>query len=369
MIGMSPSEIKLLKKIKDRVIQSDQNILQALQLMDKMMVKLLFVFQNDFFVGLLSIGDLQRGIIKNKSLETVVTEVMRDDITIVYSDESFDTIKKKMVEFRTECMPVLDRNHNLIDVYFWEEIFTEKERRINVNLGIPVVIMAGGKGTRLRPLTNIIPKPLIPIGEKPIIEVIIDKFCQYGICEFFISVNYKQELIKFYFDSLGAKKYGIHYIQEKDFFGTAGSLSLLKGKIDQTFFVSNCDILVDDDYSEIYNYHVSNKNQVTLVASLKHFKIPYGTLESGENGELLTLQEKPELTYMINTGMYVLSPEVLDQIPDGKFYHITDLINDLKSRGEKIGVFPVSERSWFDMGEWPEYQKVINSYLANNALY
>jgi NDP-sugar pyrophosphorylase family protein len=119
---------------------------------------------------------------------------------------------------------------------------------------------------------------------------------------------------------------------------------------------------VDEDYSEIYKYHVDNKNAITLVASLKHFRIPYGTLESGVNGELLSLQEKPELTYMINTGMYVLSPEVLDQIPEGKFYHITDLIMDLKKNGGKVGVFPVSEKSWFDIGEWPEYQKVIDNY-------
>lgn len=356
----------VIAKIKDRIIQADQNVLQGLQLMDKLMAKLLFVFRSNQFVGLLSIGDLQRAIIKNKSLETVVTDVMRNDITVAYEDEPLEHIRKKMMEFRTECMPVLDRQNNLVDVYFWEEIFSATEKRVNAKLDVPVVIMAGGKGTRLKPLTNIIPKPLIPIGEKPIIEVIIDRFCQYGVCEFFISVNYKHELIKFYFDNLQEKNYNIHYIQEEGFSGTAGSLSLLKGKINKTFFVSNCDILIENDYSEIYNYHVNNNNLVTLVGSLKHFKIPYGTVESGENGQLISLQEKPELTYMINTGMYVLNPEVLEQIPEGEFYHITDLISDLKNKGEKIGVFPVSERSWFDMGEWPEYQKVIDNYNARS---
>jgi NDP-sugar pyrophosphorylase family protein len=267
-----------------------------------------------------------------------------------------------MLEIRTECMPVLDEQGNLADVYFWEDLFTSSEKRVDARLNVPVVIMAGGKGTRLKPLTNILPKPLIPIGEKTIMEVIIDKFCQYGICQFYISVNYKHELIKFYFDQIEKKDYKIDYVQEKDFLGTAGSLFLLKNKITTTFFVSNCDILIDENYSEIYNYHVSNNNAITLVASLKHFKIPYGTLESGKNGELVSLQEKPEITYMINTGMYVLNPEVLDQIPEGQFYHITDLITDLKKQGKKIGVFPVSEKSWFDMGEWPEYQKVIDNY-------
>jgi dTDP-glucose pyrophosphorylase len=355
-----------IDKIKDRIIQKDQNLLHGLQQMDKLMVKLLFVFDGNRFVGLLSIGDLQRAIIRNQPLETLVPLVMRNDITVAYMDEDMAEIKKKMLEFRTECMPVLDRDGDLADVYFWEDIFSGGEKRVNARLDIPVVIMAGGKGTRLKPLTNIIPKPLIPIGEKPIIEVIIEKFCQYGIKDFFISVNYKHELIKFYFDSIDHKHYDVSYIQEGEFLGTAGSLFLLRNKIDRTFFVSNCDILIDDNYAEIYKYHVEHKNAITLVGSLKHWKIPYGTLETGKDGELISLQEKPELTYMINTGMYVLNPEVLEQIPEGKFYHITDLIMDLKAKGEKVGVFPVSEKSWFDMGEWSEYQKVIDNYNAGN---
>lgn len=355
-----------IDKVKERIIQKEQNVLQGLQQMDRLRVKLLFVFDGEHFVGLLSIGDLQRAIIRNQSLETPVPEVMRHDITVAYSNEDMAGIKKKMLAFRTECMPVLDHGGDLVDVHFWEEVFPPSEKRVNARLDIPVVIMAGGKGTRLKPLTNIIPKPLIPIGEKPIIEVIIDKFTNYGITDFYISVNYKHELIKFYFDNIEHKAYEVNYIQEGEFLGTAGSLNLLRNKIDRTFFVSNCDILIDDDYAEIYKYHVAQKNAITLVASLKHWKIPYGTLESGENGELLSLQEKPELTYLINTGMYVLNPEVLEEIPEGKFYHITDLITDLKKKGARVGVYPVSEKSWFDMGEWSEYQKVIDNYNAGN---
>jgi dTDP-glucose pyrophosphorylase len=356
--------VDVLNKIKDRIINADQTVLQGLQQMDKLMAKLLFVFEAEKFLGLLSIGDLQRAIIKNKSLDTKVKEVMRDDITVSYADENKETIRKRMLDRRTECMPVLDRKGNLIDVYFWEEEFSPGQKRVDTKLNIPVVIMAGGKGTRLKPLTNIIPKPLIPIGEKPIIEVIIEKFCDFGICDFYISVNYKQELIRFYFDNLENKPYNLTYIEEKNFSGTAGSLSLLKDKIGKTFFVSNCDILVEDNYGEIYNYHLENKNDITIVASLKHFKIPYGTIETGKDGELISIQEKPELTFKINTGLYVLNADVLKQIPEGRSYDIPDLVIDLKKNGHKVGVFPISEGSWFDMGEWPEYQKVINAYMA-----
>ncbi len=352
----------VLHKIRDRIIQANSSILDSLKRMDVMGVKLLFVFEDQIFRGLLSIGDLQRAIISNESLETPIKTIIRRDITIAHTSDTKQNIKAKMLEFRTECMPVLNEQGSLVDVYFWEELFPATEQRINTKLDVQVVIMAGGKGTRLKPLTNVLPKPLIPIGEKTIIEVIIDKFCQYGILDFYISVNYKHELIKFFFDNVESKDYEVNYIQEQEFSGTAGSLFLLKDKIDKPFFVSNCDILIDEDFNEIYKYHVANGNMITLVASLKHFKIPYGTLESGVNGELISLQEKPELTYMINTGMYVLNPEALEHIPKDQFYHITDLINDLKSKGHKIGVFPVSEKSWFDMGDWSEYQKVIDNY-------
>jgi dTDP-glucose pyrophosphorylase len=354
--------MNVMSKIKDRVIQSDSSILDGLKRMDILQVKLLFVFENDKFKGLLSIGDLQRAIIRHEPLETPVKKIIRKDITVASDSESEEVIKSKMLEFRTECMPVLDVNGDLKDVYFWEDIFPATEKRVQTKLDLPVVIMAGGKGTRLKPLTNVLPKPLIPIGEKTIIEVIIDKFCQYGVKDFYVSVNYKHELIEFYFNQIEDKDYNIGYVREETFCGTAGSLFLLKGKINKTFFVSNCDILIDTDYSEIYKYHTENNNAITIVGSLKHLKIPYGTLETGKDGELVSLQEKPEINFMISTGMYVLNPEVLDMIPEGKFYHITDLINDLKANGKKVGVFPVSEKSWFDMGEWPEYQKVIDNY-------
>jgi NDP-sugar pyrophosphorylase family protein len=139
--------------------------------------------------------------------------------------------------------------------------------------------------------------------------------------------------------------------------GTAGSLSLLKNKINKTFFVSNCDIIIEQDYSEILNYHQENKNEITVVAALKNYPIPYGIIESGEFGQLLELKEKPEITFKINSGMYILEPHLLKEIPSGSFFHITQLIEKIKRRNGKIGVFPVSEKSWIDMGELDTFTK------------
>ena len=142
--------------------------------------------------------------------------------------------------------------------------------------------------------------------------------------------------------------------------GTAGSMSLLKGKISETFFVTNCDILIEQDYSEILEYHKVNKNEITIVAALKHFPISYGTIETGENGKLKKLIEKPELTFKINSGMYILEPHLIDEIPVNEFFHITTLIEKVSNRGGNVGVFPVSEKSWKDVGNWSEIAAYYN---------
>jgi NDP-sugar pyrophosphorylase family protein len=217
-------------------------------------------------------------------------------------------------------------------------------------INIPVVIMAGGEGTRLKPLTNVLPKPLIPVVDKTIIEDIMDQFVLAGCHEFHISVNYKADMIKQYLKDLNNDEYQLHFFQEEKPLGTAGSLYLLANRMTSPFFVSNCDIIIKQDLAEVYRYHRENRNDITIVAALKHYKIPYGTIESGMDGILTKLSEKPELILKINSGVYILNPEILDLIPEGKFFHITDLILKLRNKKGRIGIFPISEKSWLDYG-------------------
>lgn len=351
------------EKIEDRIIAENASITEAVKQMDLNRIKLLYVMKDNKFTGLISIGDLQRAIIGNTPFETPVKKLIREDIIFFYDNDSIAEVKQLMLKHRIESMPILNQQKEIVKVIFWEDLFAEEHQQYRI-LDNPVVIMAGGKGTRLKPLTNVIPKPLIPIGDRPIIEEIIGEFQKHRTTQFFISANYKHELIKFHFDNIVDRDYEIQYIIEKDFYGTAGSLKLLEGKINKTFFVSNCDIIVDSDYAEIMDFHINNGNKLTVVASLKHYNIPYGTIKTGENGILEELVEKPELTFFINTGLYILEPDILKFIPKNKFYHITDLILSLRDKGEKVGVFPVSENSWKDMGEWPEYQRMIKNYLS-----
>lgn len=348
----------VLDKIKNRIIAPDNTILSAMKKMDEIKVKILFVYDNDKFEGILTLGDIQRAIIKGHSLTDYVSNIL--DRNKIYADatESIDVIKSKMKLIRAEIMPVL-KNGVLVEVYSWEDLFWGTSEPNKNLIDLPVVIMAGGKGTRLKPITNVIPKPLVPVGDKTILEVILDQFEAIGCHKFYMSVNYKADMMKYYLSQL-PHQYDIEFFMEDKPLGTIGSVSLLKGKINTPFFVSNCDSINEQDYRDVYDYHVCNHNDMTIVTMVKSFKIPYGVIETGENGLMTALSEKPELTYQVNTGVYILNPSCIDEIPDGEFFHITHLMEKIKARGGRVGCFPVSEHAWKDMGEWPEYLKMIN---------
>lgn len=347
-----------MEKFFKYLISSHSTLITALKKMDQERTKLLIVGSENTFEGLISIGDLQRAIINNMDFKTSIAEILRKEIIVATTDESREEIKSKMLKIRAEFMPVLDEKGKIVKVIFWKELFEDDLMPPRIIFNLPVVIMAGGLGTRLKPITNVLPKPLIPIGEKTIIENIFQRFSKHGCNTFYISVNYKSELIEYYLQNQNLP-YELFYLKEDKPMGTAGSLSLLKGKIDETFFVSNCDIIIEQDYSEILEYHRYNNNEITIVAALKNLNIPYGTIQSGKDGELIDLTEKPDLTFKINSGMYILEPHLIDEIPVDVFFHITHLIDNIKNRKGKIGVFPVSEKSWKDIGEWDEYLKIV----------
>jgi len=346
-----------MKKSSSYEVNSKLSISEAMRKMDSLKTKLLIVTDDTKkYRGLISIGDIQRGILNGISLDSEIRNVLRKENIIASPFDTIETIKKIMLAIRAEFMPIVNDQREIVDIVFWEDIF-EKENQIPIDqFNLPVVIMAGGLGTRLKPLTNVLPKPLIPIGEKTMLEEIFDRFTKHGCNQFFISVNYKADLIKYYLSSLNLQFQAECFVEEKPL-GTAGSLHLLNGRIDKTFFVSNCDILIDDDYAKILDYHYQNKNEITVISAFKQFSIPYGTLKSGKNGNLLSIEEKPDLNFNINTGMYVLEPHLLKEIPENEFFHITHLISKVLKRKGKLGVFPVSEKSWKDIGDWNEYVK------------
>lgn len=350
--------MNIISKIQDKIVSADLTILAALKKMDEVKSKLLFVFNEEVFDCLLTIGDIQRAIIRNVELTESVSTILDRQKIYAYEGEPIEEIKKVMFRENIDCMPVLDSERRIVDILYWADIFQQSVTATRKKLDLPVVIMAGGKGTRLKPLTNVIPKPLIPVGDKTILEIIMDQFEEIGCRKFYMSVNYKSDMMRFYIDNL-EHHYDIEFFEEPKPLGTIGSVSLLKGKISTPFFVSNCDSINEQDYRDVYDYHCENHNDMTIVTMVKSFQIPYGVIETGEDGLMVSLKEKPEQTHMVNTGVYILNPECIDEIPDGEFFHITDLMEKVKARGGRVGCFPVSEHAWHDMGEWREYLKMI----------
>lgn len=343
---------------RNRTVSDKCSLLTALQKMDELDVKLLIVLNDGLYKGLISAGDIQRALINNKSLETPINDILRNQIRTAKKTDTKADVRRMMMAHRMELCPVLDEGNVVLDIYYWEDEFGDEKIQPSAFFDLPVVVMAGGSGTRLRPLTYVIPKPLIPIDDKTMLEHIFNRFNVYGCKRFYLSVNYKASFIR-HFISEKKLPYDVRFIEEGKPLGTAGSLTLLKNKINQTFFVSNCDILIKEDYSEILKYHLDNNNELTVIAALKSYSIPYGTLETGDYGQLLSLSEKPDLTYKINSGMYILEPHLLNQIPDNEFFHITHLIEQIILRKGRVGVYPVSEKSWEDIGEWDSYIKQI----------
>jgi len=340
----------------NKIIIKNISIKDAIKQLDVTAKKILFIVNNNNqLIGTLTDGDVRRWILKNGSFNEPVSKIMNRN-PIFLNINNKDNAKKNIEEKNIDALPIVNDKNVIVDIIFRNELFNYQVSYYN-EISTPVVIMAGGKGTRLQPYTKILPKPLIPIGDTSITERIINRFVKFGIKEFYMTVNYKKNMIKAYFEEL-EKNYKLHYVEETNFLGTAGSLYLLNETINETFIVTNCDILVEADYLDILNYHKKNKNYITMVTSLKNYEIPYGVIKLADNGDVKQTIEKPEYSFLINAGFYVLEPEVLDDIPKNTFFHITDLINKYLGEGKKVGTYPITENAWLDMGEFKEMKRM-----------
>ncbi len=335
------------------IVGPETTILDTVEKIDKNAKGIAYVVdEENILLGVITDGDVRRYILKNHTINGVASDIMHRTPVYLEKNEAVKAqrvMKKKSIT----SVPILDEEKHLLHIEFDDgKKFYDK-----MNLNIPVVIMAGGKGTRLYPYTQILPKPLIPIGEKTITEHIMDRFENFRCSKFTMIVNYKKEFIRAFFGE-NEQKRDVEFVVEEEFGGTAGGLRLIKDKISSTFFMTNCDILLEEDYAEILDYHKENKNIITLVCALKKEVIPYGTVVTDENGQITKLTEKPEFEFLTNTGFYVIEPEFLDEIPENTFIHITDVIQNCMDKGLKVGVYPVNENAWMDMGQMEELEKM-----------
>ena len=296
-------------------------------------------------------GDIRRFIISGGKVSDNVSKAANKEPKTALNIEEAKALFHRL---NYKVIPILDEEKRIIDIYYGKSEFKERKK---VCLNIPVVINAGGRGTRLDPYTRVLPKPLIPVGDRPIIEHIIEEYRGYGSADFHIIVNYKKELIKAFFNGEN-QEYDIRWYDEEIPLGTGGGLSFLKGSLNETFFFTNCDVLLKSDYGNILRYHRDNNNTITMVCAKKKYYIPYGVVEVKEDGLLDRINEKPEISYLSNTGIYIVEPQVLDDLQENVAMGFPEIIEEQKDMGRRIGIYAIEDEEWMDMGQMPELENM-----------
>ncbi|QAT40528.1 nucleotidyltransferase family protein [Clostridium sp. JN-9] len=332
------------------------SIRQALQCIDTGARGIaLLVNKDKTLVGTITDGDIRRAILKGTSLEDSVEKVAHFNPVSVNQSMTREEIKDIFIKKAVKDIPIVDDNNRVIDLISINDILLPEGKKN------PVIIMAGGLGTRLKNLTKEIPKPMLKVGQDPMLQHIINNFKQYGYNKILLSVNYKSEIIENYFQdgfSYGVK---INYIKETKRLGTAGGIKLAREYIDTPFFVINGDIFTNLNVENMMNFHIENNYDIT-VGTIRHaFQIPYGVIDAEKNN-IKQLKEKPVVEYLINGGVYCLKPDIINLIPDNQYFEITDLINICIKNGRKVGSYEIKDY-WMDIGKIEDYNK------ANKDIY
>lgn len=325
---------------------------EAMKKIDSNAYGILFIVNsNNKLLGCITDGDIRRFLLSGGNMTAKAVNAANANPKIATNIEE----ARKLYHKRNFiAVPIVNDNHEIVDIFVGEDVANTSKRG---NLNLPVVINAGGKGTRLDPFTRVLPKPLIPVGEYPIIELIMREYQTYSCEDFHIIVNYKKDLLKAYFAD-NDNQYHISWYDESEPLGTGGGLSLLKGKINETFFFANCDVLLTANYEKMLAFHREHGNAITMICAHKNFEIPYGVIDMGLNGRIESMREKPTMSFLTNTGCYIVEPEVLEDMVDGESIGFPDVIERQKAKGRKVAAYPILDTDWMDMGQLPELEKM-----------
>ena len=337
--------------IQKLIGRDDLTVSETMQRIDANACGVLFVVdKSDCLVGCVTDGDIRRFLLAGGQMDAAVKNAVNPKPKTA---TSFDEAKKLYHKKYVVAVPIIDGEKKIVGIYTEDELIVKPRNSI----GLPVVINAGGRGTRLDPFTRVLPKPLIPVGDLPIIEHIMKEYLTYHCDEFHIIVNYKRDLMKAYFAE-NENHYNITWYDEDKPLGTGGGLSLLRGRFSDTFFFANCDALLTANYESIVKFHKENGNVITMVCAYKNINITYGVVEMGVNGSIQSMKEKPLVSFLTNTGIYIVEPEVIDDIEDGVPIGFPDIVEMERQKGKKVAVYPVSENDWMDMGQLNELEKM-----------
>lgn len=292
-------------------------------------------------LGVLADSDVRRSILNGLSFDQPVSEIMVREPVVAFSGMSDHAVLSLMQSTKCHEIPVLDDQRKVVDLKTIDMLVTDEP-------AAEAVIMAGGLGTRLMPLTENLPKPLIPVGDKPILFLLLDQLIAAGFDHIYICLNYKAEMIRE--SVLGVPSYArlVHFVEEKERLGTAGALSILPETPSTPFFVINADLLTKIDLKAMLRFHNMEGNNMTMAVRKEKYQIPFGVVKF-QDGEVLGIEEKPVQNYFTNAGVYVLDPAILELVPANTFYDMPNLINDAVAGQKQVGIFPVHEY-WLDIG-------------------
>lgn len=345
-----------MKNWREVLVYPWTSIIQAVELIDKSTLQIaLIVDQANYLLGTVTDGDIRRGLIRGVSLTDQVDKIMNVNPTTLKLGEAREKVLTTMKQKRLHHLPVIDDGGHVVGLEILDDLL-KPEKKDNW-----VVIMAGGLGTRLDALTADCPKPLLKVGAKPLLETIINTFKDYGFHKFYIAVNYKAEMIKQYFSDGSLWEVEIHYIHEKQRMGTAGALGLLPEKPAKPFFVMNGDLLTKINFQHLLDFHLEQGSKATMCVKDHEYQIPYGVVMVEDYG-IKNIKEKPMLRFLINAGVYILDPEVIDIIPKQTYHDMTSLFNNLINLDFKTSVFPIREY-WLDIGKKSDFEQANDEFL------
>jgi dTDP-glucose pyrophosphorylase len=343
-----------MNNVENIQITVDTTIKQALKVISDGAVQIaLVVDKKGRLLGTLTDGDIRNGLLKGLNLKSPIKEIYFKKPIIAKKSDSREKLLKISLSNKIHQIPIVDKNNKVISIYILEELIKPK---INSN---EVVIMAGGKGMRLRPLTKNIPKPMLKVGNKPILEIIVEKFKESGYKNFVICVNYKSKIITNYFGD--GTKFGvkIRYIKEKKRMGTAGALSLFEKKPQEPFFVINGDLLTNLNFNKMLDFHILHNSKATMCITECNINSPFGEVRLN-NEDIKSIEEKPIRKVFVNAGVYILDPSCINLIPK-KFYDMTTLFKKIISKKLKTISFPLGEY-WLDIGRLNDFKKANDEY-------
>ena len=340
---------------KKVLLHKTSTIKDALQVIDKGAMKIAIVLDEDErVIGTLTDGDIRRGLLNGLTLESTIDSLYFKEPTLANINDSKESIVQKAISKKLYQVPIVDNDGKLVKIEELANLLKTKSRTNRV------VLMAGGLGTRLRPLTENIPKPLLNVGNKPILETIIENFAKYGFVNITISVNYKADMIKEYFGDGSKLGVNIDYVEESKRLGTAGALSLMKDRPQEPFFVMNGDLLTNVNFTNLLDFHTYENSVATMCVREYDYQVPYGVIET-EGSNIVSIKEKPLHKFFVNAGIYTLSPQVFEYIPKNEYYDMPTLFEDIIKEELKTVSFPLHEY-WLDIGRIEEFEQAQSEY-------